>query len=122
MVVTIPAAGARRAGGAGRGVMAGPLAETVRRALHAAAAISTTTGVGRAGSGRCNKQTAAIRGAVTQRRKPELNADTVRCRPSAGSLPTGSALPRSTTRAPILHPAPTSSVHPLLPNNPTLPK
>lgn len=37
---------------------------------------------GRAGSGRCNKQTAAIRGAVTQRRQAELNADAVCCRPS----------------------------------------
>lgn len=37
---------------------------------------------GRAGSGRCNKQTAAIRGAVTQPRQAELNADTVCCRPS----------------------------------------
>ncbi|CAK1555686.1 unnamed protein product [Leptosia nina] len=32
------------------------------------------------------QQTASIRGAVTHRRQPELNADAVRCRPSRGFL------------------------------------
>lgn len=112
-------AGARRARAA-RGAGAWrALAGAVRAALRERRPLEILGG--RAGSGRCNKQTAAIRGAVTQRRQPELNADTVCCRPSWGFLPFSLAgraplsVQRSTTRAHalLLHPAPprTSTEH-----------
>lgn len=121
MVVTMPAAshtsrecrGRRSAGGAGSGGMARPLADTVRRGLLCTPPPARNNR--RESRERAmQQQTDAIRGAVTQRRQPELNADTVCCRPSWGFLPFSLAgratrsVHRSTTRAHalLLHPAP----------------
>lgn len=96
-------AGARaaRAAGAWRA-----LAGAVRAALCTPRPLEIIGG--RAGSGRCNKQTAAIRGAVTQRRQPELNADTVCCRPSWGFLPFSLA----GLRAAVVDPRPLAALAP----------
>lgn len=68
------------AGAAARGVRGGRGQGGHDASIHRERAASTENLEiidGRAGSGRCNKQTAAIRGAVTQPRQPELNADSV---------------------------------------------